>query len=220
MEYLRSQYDEILNILEKKENKIVDLEFELLSMDHQKHDRSFGEKGDIGTEKRSSFYKQELQDKNREIEKLNGELKKCTCYLQEIVNTELWDKNRQIEKLQSKQDNTTEVMRLKKELTGKDSQLKLLKEKICELGLDIQLPDESFECKSLCSPKRNIEHIKALQVNDFTFILKLHVKYQFRTNSERPKKSGTTSKSELPSWKQRKSHWKNCEPRMKTLKPN
>lgn len=174
MEYLRSQYDEILNILEKKENKIVDLEFELLSVDHNKHDRSLDEKGDTGTEKRSSFYKQELQDKNREIEKLNGELKKCTCYLQEIVNTELWDKNRQIEKLQSKQDNTSETMRLKKELAGKDSQLKLLKEKICELGLDIQLPDEeSFECKSLCSPKRNIEHIKALQVNDFTFMLKL-----------------------------------------------
>lgn len=174
MEYLRSQYDEILNILEQKENKIVDLEFELLSMDNNKHDRSLGEKGDVGTEKRSSFYKQELQDKNREIEKLNGELKKCTCYLQEIVNTELWDKNRQIEKLQSKQDNTSEVVRLKKDLAGKDFQLKLLKEKICELGLDIQLPDEeSFECKSLCSPKRNIEHIKALQVNYFIFILKL-----------------------------------------------
>lgn len=93
------------------------------------------------------------------------ELKKCTCYLQEIVNKELWEKNREIEKMHKKQEAIPELVKLKKELSGKDLQLKLLKEKICELGLDIKLlGDDSLDFKDLSSPKRNIAHIQALQV--------------------------------------------------------
>lgn len=71
MEYIRTQYDEILNTLEEKENKIIDLEFEILSgsQSPKKMDRSMREKGDAGTEKHSSFYKLELEEKNQEIER-------------------------------------------------------------------------------------------------------------------------------------------------------
>lgn len=71
MQYIRTQYNEILNTLEEKENRIVDLEFELLSMNESsgKIDRSLFEKGDAGSEKHSSFYKHELEEKNQEIER-------------------------------------------------------------------------------------------------------------------------------------------------------
>ncbi|XP_066139248.1 centrosomin-like isoform X3 [Euwallacea fornicatus] len=164
MDYLRSQYDEILNILEEKENKIIDLEFEVLckTKDSGDVDRSLTEKGDTASEKRSSFYKQELEVKNNEIEKLNTELKTCTCFLQEIVNKELWDKNKQIEKMQMKQNSSFEIVKLRKDLSCKDSQLKLLKQTISELGLEIKLPDEDSS-NNIFSPNRNIEHIKILQ---------------------------------------------------------
>ncbi|XP_030752474.1 centrosomin-like isoform X3 [Sitophilus oryzae] len=162
MQAIRTQYDEILTTLEEKENRIVDLEFELLSNQNSgKIDKSLLEKGDTGSEKHSSFYKQELEEKNQEIERLNIELKKCTCYLQEIVNKELWEKNREIEKLHRKQVSVPEVVQLKKELSGKDLQLKMLKEKIFELGLDIELPNNLEE---VMSPKRKTEHIESLQM--------------------------------------------------------
>ena len=84
MQHIIAQYDKILTTLEEKENRIVDLEFEMLSTSQVsgKVDRSLLEKGDMGSEKHSSFYKQELEEKSQEIERLNVELKKCTCYLQ------------------------------------------------------------------------------------------------------------------------------------------
>ncbi|KAF7273109.1 hypothetical protein GWI33_014168 [Rhynchophorus ferrugineus] len=161
MQAVRNQYDEILATLEEKENRIVDLEFELLSNQNSgRVDRSLLEKGDGASEKHSSFYKHELDEKEREIDRLNVELKKCTCYLQEIVNKELWDKNKEIEKLHRKQE-VPEMARLRRELSGKDLQLKLLKEKISELGLDIDLPNAKEDATQ--SPKRHLEHIKVLQ---------------------------------------------------------
>ncbi|KAJ8961270.1 hypothetical protein NQ318_008955 [Aromia moschata] len=167
MQKIRQQYEEILTSLEGKENRIVDLEFELLSVQKGSfldEKSSILEKGDTGSEKHSSFYRQEIEVKDKEIERLSEELKKCTCYLQEIVNKELWEKNKEIEKMHNKQVNSSEVMRLKKELSSKETQLKLLKDKISELGLDITIPSQnSFDGKDLPSPSKNFEHIRALQ---------------------------------------------------------
>lgn len=168
MQKIRQQYEEILTSLEDKENRIVDLEFELLSLQkdssNNNSDKVILEKGDSGSEKHSSFYRHEIEEKDKEIEKLSIELKKCTCYLQEIVNKELWDKNKEIEKLHNKQANSSEVLKLRKDLSEKELQLKMLKEKISELGLDVSIPaDESFDSKGLSSPSKNIQHIRALQ---------------------------------------------------------
>ncbi|XP_060518754.1 centrosomin isoform X2 [Cylas formicarius] len=140
LQKVRDHYEELL---EEKDNRIVDLEFELLSANQSSiKDRSAMEKSDFGTEKRSSFYRQELEEKDKEIERLNNELKKCTCYLQEIVNKELWEKNREIEKLHKKRENAGDVSKLRKVLSLKDVQLHVLKEKISELGLEIPIPDD------------------------------------------------------------------------------
>ncbi|KAJ8977500.1 hypothetical protein NQ317_017118 [Molorchus minor] len=146
MQKIRQQYEEILTSLEDKENRIVDLEFELLSMQKGsgRSDKSFLEKVDSGSEKHSSFYRQEIEEKDKEITKLSIELKKCTCYLQEIVNKELWERNKEIEKLQNKQANPSEVSKLKKELASKDYQLRMLKEKNIRIGFEY---DHSFRRK-------------------------------------------------------------------------
>ncbi|XP_050497679.1 centrosomin isoform X2 [Diabrotica virgifera virgifera] len=158
---IREQYDELLVSLEDKENRITELEFELLAANPDaKMDRSSQEKGDTASEKRSSFYKQELEEKDKEIERLNVELKKCSCYLQEIVNKELWDKNKEIEKLHTRQVNSPEVLRLRKDLTGKEQQLEILKEKISELGLDLNISCDA-ELKDLASSSK-MQHIKSL----------------------------------------------------------
>ncbi|KAL1494277.1 hypothetical protein ABEB36_009901 [Hypothenemus hampei] len=166
IERIRDQYNDVLDTLEEKEKKIIDLEFEVLASNQlaDRTDPSLLEKGDCGSEKQSSFYRRELDEKNLEIERLTEELNKCTCNLQEIVNTELWAKNREIEKLHQKLENTSEIAKLKKELSSKDLQLKLLKEKISELGLDMKLPvDDTFELKDLSLSNTNVQHIKTLQ---------------------------------------------------------
>ncbi|CAH1965735.1 unnamed protein product [Acanthoscelides obtectus] len=163
MARMREDHQEILTSLEDKEIRIVDLEFELLSSkpDNVSDNVSISEKADTSTEKHSSFYRQELEEKDKEIERLSEELRKCTCYLQEIVNKELWEKNKEIEKLHSRQANSPEVQKLKKDLHGKEMQLKLLKEKISELGLDIGIPSEDL--KDVASPTKQFSHIKSLQ---------------------------------------------------------
>lgn len=162
---IREQYEEILTSLEDKEKRIVDLEFELVSVQEDGRDvnQSLLEKSDSSSEKHSSFYRQEIETKDKEIERLTVELRKCTCYLQEIVNKELWEKNKEIEKLHNKQTNCSELMRLKKELTGKDHLLKVLKEKISELGLDLNVSQDVEEVDAPISPSKNIHHIKTLQ---------------------------------------------------------
>lgn len=81
----------------------------------------------------------QLEDKNREVERLNGELRKRTNNLQELVNKELWDKNREIEKLQDRLKSTCEkkeleIMSLQQQVCARDFQLKMLQEKVAELG--------------------------------------------------------------------------------------
>lgn len=133
LQQIKSEHEELLTNLEDKENKIVDLEFELVSQA-----KNNTEKSDLSTEQCEEYYINEIRSKEMEIERLNGELKKCTCYLQEIVNKELWEKNREIEKMQTK-CSTSEFMKLKKELNDKTMQLNLLKEKITELGIEIDI---------------------------------------------------------------------------------
>ncbi|XP_019864927.1 centrosomin isoform X3 [Aethina tumida] len=114
LDYLQTELKGARQILVEKDNQLVDLEFKLVS----------NENGDA------------IAAKEREIERLETELKKCNCYLQEIVNKELWEKNREIEKMHSKQTGAAEVAKLKKELKEKNAQLKTLTEKIGELELD------------------------------------------------------------------------------------
>lgn len=150
---VHAHYKDILKNLEEKQNRVVDLETELLSRTSDTADlnNSSQEKHDSGIDKHS-FYKQEIEEKDREIARLNLELKKCTCYLQEIVNKELWEKNKEIEKLHNKQVNSPEITKLKKDLSGKDLQLRILKDKISELGIDINIPSQGSPLsKDKCS---------------------------------------------------------------------
>ncbi|KRT83804.1 hypothetical protein AMK59_3983 [Oryctes borbonicus] len=143
MNDLETKYHALQEDLKSKENRIVDLEFELLSISQGVDgEPGMGEKSDVGNEKPSNFFIREIEDKDREIERLENELRKRTCDLQGIVNKELWEKNREIEKLQkrygdiiSNKDN--EIAKLEQNLAGKSGQLEILKEKISELGLDI-----------------------------------------------------------------------------------
>ncbi|GJQ69842.1 putative centrosomin N-terminal motif 1 [Trypoxylus dichotomus] len=143
MNELETKYHALQEDLKTKENRIVDLEFELLSLSQGVGSESgMNEKSDIGNEKPSNFFIREIEDKDREIERLENELRKRTCDLQGIVNKELWEKNREIEKLQKRYGDIIinkdgEIAKLEQNLAGKSGQLEILKEKISELGLDI-----------------------------------------------------------------------------------
>ncbi|XP_056646795.1 centrosomin isoform X2 [Diorhabda sublineata] len=128
---IREQYDNLLTSLEYKDNKITELEFEVLSGNP------------------------DAKEKEKEIERLNS-------FLQEIVNKELWEKNKEIEKLHSKLMNSPEILKLKKDLTGKDQQLKVLKQTISELGLDLNVGYDA-EMKDFSSSPTKINNIRTLQ---------------------------------------------------------
>ncbi|KAK9753048.1 Centrosomin N-terminal motif 1 [Popillia japonica] len=144
MNELESKYHSLQDDLKTKENRIVDLEFELLSLSQDvTNDMSMSEKSDVGNEKPSNFFIKEIEDKDREIERLENELRKRTCDLQGIVNKELWEKNREIEKLQKRYgdiicNKDTEIAKLEQNLAGRNEQLEILKDTISELGLDIK----------------------------------------------------------------------------------
>lgn len=87
----------------------------------------------------------ELEAKNREVERLNEELRKRTSNLQELVNKELWDKNREIEKLQDQLNSISvrrelEIISLQQQIGSRDFQLKMLQDKVAELGIQINVP--------------------------------------------------------------------------------
>ncbi|CAG9854187.1 unnamed protein product [Phyllotreta striolata] len=136
---IKEQHSQLLTVVQEKENKIAQLENELT------------EKDEIASEKLCNFYKNEIEDKQKEIDRLAGHLKKCSCYLQEIVNKELWEKNKEIEKLHSRQVNSPEIVKLRK----KEQQLKVLVEKISELGLDTKLKQE-LDINDLPSYHKNL----------------------------------------------------------------
>ncbi|XP_049816824.1 centrosomin-like isoform X2 [Schistocerca nitens] len=87
----------------------------------------------------------EVQEKNREIERLNAELRKRTTNLQELVNKELWDKNREIEKLQDRlnimcERKDLQIKAVNQQLTTKELQLKALQEKVVEFLTKAGIP--------------------------------------------------------------------------------
>ncbi|PSN39824.1 hypothetical protein C0J52_19185 [Blattella germanica] len=87
----------------------------------------------------------ELENNKREVERLNSELQKRTTNLQELVNKELWDKNREIEKLKDRlnaicERKELEVMSLQQQVGARDFQLKMLQDKVTELGMHVNLP--------------------------------------------------------------------------------
>ncbi|XP_074031139.1 uncharacterized protein isoform X3 [Leptinotarsa decemlineata] len=155
MQKIRQQYEEILTNLEAKENRIATMQSELqISPDAEEF--SLLEETDV-IEKHSSFYRKEIEEKDREIGRLTTELKKCTCYLQEIVNKELWEKNKEIEKLHSKQANSSESFKLKQELVGKDEEIETLKVEVADLKIQVEhcekLREESNEVCSLLNTR-------------------------------------------------------------------
>lgn len=142
IEAIQAGYDELLAQLKVKDDHIVDLEFELFSADHMNEAASLDKTED---EKQSSFWTQKISEKNTEIERLEGEVRKRTCDLQGIVNKELWEKNREIEKIQQKyaaiiENKDFEIESLEKDISAKDLQLNILKDKISELGVHVNLP--------------------------------------------------------------------------------
>lgn len=156
MEALQEQISKFQEQLKQKEHRITDLEFELLSMNNSDVNKSHvslnSEKKDTDNEKGSTFWLQQIEEKDKEIERLESELRKRTCDLQGIVNKELWQKNREIEKLQNRfgallENKDLEISRLAKNVASKEQQLMLLKDKICELGG--QIPDDISNSNSL-----------------------------------------------------------------------
>ncbi|KAF5306366.1 hypothetical protein FQR65_LT07390 [Abscondita terminalis] len=112
--------------VQEKTDRLIDLEFELLTLSN-------------GVDNK----KDSIEENETKILRLETELRKRTVDLQGIVNKELWEKNRTIEKLQTlikTKDET--VSKLEKSHSNKDLQLKLLKDKINELGVHINLPPE------------------------------------------------------------------------------
>ncbi|XP_025829417.1 centrosomin-like [Agrilus planipennis] len=153
----KAECESQLSELQEKQNRIIDLEFELLSTTQEKSDAS--------NEKECSFWKRELMEKDKEISRLEIELRKRTGDLQTIVNKELWEKNREIEKLQKRYGNVLElkdkeIVELRKDIEDKESQLTLLKDKISELGAQITPESDLLPVKNnekLFSENKSLE---------------------------------------------------------------
>jgi phage host-nuclease inhibitor protein Gam len=150
-----------VNELDARDNRIKELEVdlnrltkELESLQLMKHElerKCDGEeqsKEIVKENKNSSMLEglvTELEDKRREVERLDGELRKRTSNLQELVNKELWDKNREIEKLQYQLNSISvrrelEIMALQQQVASRDFQLKMLQDKVAELGIQVNIP--------------------------------------------------------------------------------
>ncbi|RZC38487.1 centrosomin, partial [Asbolus verrucosus] len=145
MKRIQEQYEEMLKNNKEKEEHIVDLEFELLTVSQEKSTKVDEEGGEENSEKDIDYYVKQIKEKDEEIEHLNAKLQKRNCDLQGLVNNELWEKNREIEKLQKKQatklieNKDHEIQTLQNDLKTKEDQLKIIKEKISELGIEIDL---------------------------------------------------------------------------------
>ena len=143
LEYFESLSNELSKDLTVKEDRIVDLEFQLLSWYHGLNSNSpQGEKSNIDHEKLANFSTNGVEKRDREIERLEGELRKRTCDLQGLVNKELWEKNREIERMQNRNGDILagkdgEIAELKKNVACKDEQLQTLKQEIEKMGVHI-----------------------------------------------------------------------------------
>ncbi|KAK5646783.1 hypothetical protein RI129_005247 [Pyrocoelia pectoralis] len=123
--------------VQQKGDRIIDLEFELLAhIEGINEQESNDEKQDMSKEKL-------LEEKDELIQKLESELRKRTGDLQGIVNKELWEKNRTIEKLQTIIKGKEEAMcKIEKTNSNTELQLKILKQRINELGIHVNIPSE------------------------------------------------------------------------------
>lgn len=144
-----------VNELGVRDNRIKELEEDLKQLRRELETLQVNEGKNVGEEKsmeisdvkenKSENLHMELEGKNREVERLNGELKKRNTNLQELVNKELWDKNREIERLQDQLTNVCErkeleIISLQHQIGARDYQLKLLQDKVAELGIHVNLP--------------------------------------------------------------------------------
>lgn len=160
LDLFKEQCKHTTSTLKQRDNRIVELEKHVDELRSElndlngKLDELKSEKLDTSTEKSTSWLRV-TEEKDKKIEQLESEVRKHTFNLQGIVNTELWDKNREIEKLQNRfteklRVKDAEICQLEKDITSKDLQLKMLKDKITELGVQVNLP-----C-SLLAPKYNV----------------------------------------------------------------
>ncbi|KAB0797934.1 hypothetical protein PPYR_08927 [Photinus pyralis] len=145
----------LLNLeIQEKANSIIDLEFELLAqVEGINENESNDEKQDMSKEKL-------LEEKDEVIQKLEGELRKRTGDLQGIVNKELWEKNRTIEKLQTIIKGKEEALsKIEKTNNNTELQLKILKQRINELGIHINIPLELASSDEIEYHKEKDHHL-------------------------------------------------------------
>ncbi|XP_063914175.1 centrosomin isoform X3 [Zophobas morio] len=173
MKMLQEQYEEMLHNIKEKEEHIVDLEFELLTVTQDKN----GVVREIDTDKQLEYYVKQLKEKEEEIERLNTKLLKKNCDLQGLVNNELWEKNREIEKLQKKQasklleNKDQEIEKLQNDLKTKDEQLGLIKDKISELGFDIDLDGGDVTIENHLQTELETSEKLRLEANELCAVL-------------------------------------------------
>lgn len=145
--------------IQAKANRIIDLEFELLTF-AQGLDSSHD-----STEDTTEKLMQDKIEKEQKIEKLESELRQRTCDLQSIVNKELWEKNRSIEKMQIILKSKDQAIdKLEESVDSKELQLQTLKDKINELGNQVNQKEQnrgdSFEYDSTDDRKLYLEERK------------------------------------------------------------
>ncbi|XP_045472816.1 centrosomin isoform X2 [Harmonia axyridis] len=126
IQYIEARNLDLQNNIQAKEKDLIDLETSMSTS---------------GTEKPNDIsentYSKLFEEKNKEIEKLNEELRKRTHDLQAVVNQELWQKNREIEKLQTK---------FTKLLETKEKEMTELKESFSSLSMNLnELRSENEE---------------------------------------------------------------------------
>ncbi|EFA01271.1 centrosomin isoform X3 [Tribolium castaneum] len=146
MKKLQQQYEDIVKKIKEKEEHIVDLEFDLLTVSQEK-----------------------LKEKEEEIERLNGIIVQRNSDLQGLVNKELWEKNREIEKLQKKQ--ASEIEKLRNDLTTKEKQLSLIKEKISELGIEIDIQNGGISVENNLQNELEKSEKLRLEANEVCAVL-------------------------------------------------
>lgn len=93
IQYIEARNIELQDNIQSKEKDLIDLECSMSSQTS---------KTEKSLEISEKTYSKLFNEKNKEIERLNEELRKRTLDLQAVVNQELWQKNKEIEKLQIK----------------------------------------------------------------------------------------------------------------------
>lgn len=153
MKTYKNQLETSCVILQQKDNRITELENEVCLLKSELNEVS-KKLDEIETEKpekdKTMSWIRVTEEKDKKIEQLECEVRKQTFNLQGIVNKELWDKNREIEKQQNRFTDKIKVKEqvitgLEKQLSSKDMQLKMLKDKISELGIQVNLPSASVD---------------------------------------------------------------------------